>query len=185
MFDFERFPTLHTERLTLRELTPDDAADVFAFRSDPLVTRLNIGAPYDLPEQALALVAGIRQNFADRSELRWGITLTQFGRVIGMCGFNYWNRHDRRASVGFDLSRRHWGQGIMPEALRAVLRFGFTQMHLHRIEADCSAENHNSRRVLEKLGFRHEGCLRDQYFDEDRFHDLLLFALLLPEWGGG
>lgn len=189
MFDFTAFPDLYTERLLLREPLPRDAEDIFAFRADPDVTRLNIGAPYYRLEQAEALISAIAQGFRAGSELRWVITFKDdaaqdgLGRVIGMVGYNYWNRHDRRAQVGYDLARAHWGAGLMTEALAAVVRFGFAQMDLNRIEADCSADNIGSVRVLEKLGFQREGVLRDQYYDDEdhQFHDLLMFALLRRE----
>ena len=184
MFDFSTFPVLHTPRLLLRELTPNDEQSVYAFRSDYEVTRLNIGAAYTSPLQAQLLIEGIRQEFEQQVAIRWGITRHDSAEVIGMCGFNYWNRTDRRASIGYDLARPAWGQGYMPEALKAMIAFGFEQMQLNRIEADCSAENVASQRVLEKLGFFKEGCSREQYFEHGRFHDLFLYSFLRREWQG-
>lgn len=177
-FDFETFPTLETPRLILRELVPEDAEAVFAFRSDYTVTRLNIGRAYETLDEAEMLIYNIRRNFRDKRELRWAITLRGQPQVIGLCGYNFWLRQDYRASIGYDLARPHWGKGIMTEALRAVIAFGFGQMALNRIEADTSAENYASARVLEKLGFQREGIQREQYFEGGEFHDLILYALL-------
>jgi [ribosomal protein S5]-alanine N-acetyltransferase len=116
--------------------------------------------------------------FEHASTLYWGITLKSIDTVIGMIGYNYWNRVDHRGSVGFDLARAYWGQGIMPEALREVLRFGFERMGLNRVEADASVYNVQSQRTLQKVGFRQEGHLHEQYHEADSYHDLLLFALL-------
>mgnify|MGYP000901729488 FL=1 len=187
LFDFKEFPVLETERLVLREIVLADADALMRIRGDYAVTRLNIGAAYISVEQARSLVRRMAQLYQVRKELRWGITLKEQGGatgstdapVVGMVGFNYWDRRDRRGSVGFDLARAYWGRGIMREALReAVLPFGFARMGLNRIEAETSTENAASIRLLEALGFAREGCKREQYFDEDAFHDLLLFSLL-------
>jgi ribosomal-protein-alanine N-acetyltransferase len=182
IFDFSAFPTLYTPRLCLREITLDDAEAIFAIRGDHAVTRHNIGPAYRDIERARLLIAEMRDAYAHMQELRWGITLPPDRQVVGMVGFNDWHRTDRRASVGYDLAQTYWGQGIMPEALGAVLAFGFRAMDLNRIEATVSAGNPASVRVLEKLGFVLEGRQREQYYDEERFCDLLLFGLLGREF---
>jgi [ribosomal protein S5]-alanine N-acetyltransferase len=182
MFDFSYFPTLRTQRLILRELVPEDAEAIFAIRGDYEVTRLNTGEAYYRVEQAAALIRSIRNAYDEQSELRWGITLKGTNVVIGMCGYNYWVRRDYRGCIGYDLARAYWGQGIMTEAVRSVIRFGFERMQLNRIEADASAENIASIRVLEKLGFKQEGIEREQYYEDGQFHDLVLFALLRREY---
>jgi ribosomal-protein-alanine N-acetyltransferase len=184
-FNFETFPILKTERLVLRQLRLDDVDAVFAMRSDYEVTRLNIGSAYTSVEQARALIESILDNYKWGNELRWGITLKNGDdTVIGMCGYNYWARHDFRGSVGYDLARAYWGQGIMTEAVRAVIKFGFERMGLNRIEADASVENEASIRILERLGFQREGIEREQYFEGGEFHDLMLFSLLRRDYKG-
>lgn len=183
LFDFGEFPTLTTRRLILRELALDDAPGVFAIRGDYQVTRYNTGPAYAHVDQARRLIQSIRDGYVRGDELRWGIALKgEDRRVIGMVGFNYWHRTDRRASIGYDLARAHWRQGIMSEALRVVIDFGFTRMNLNRIEADCTVENEASTRLLLHLGFQPEGIQREQYFEEGRFWDLRLFALLRREY---
>jgi [ribosomal protein S5]-alanine N-acetyltransferase len=182
LFDFETFPILQTERLLLRDLRPSDAEAVMDIRGDYEVTKYNTGEAYEFLWQAQDLIAGIAAEYAQKRELRWGITLKGEGKVIGLCGFNYWSRRDHRASIGYDLARAYWGKGIMPEALGAVLRFGFTEMGLNRIEADTSVYNTNSQSVLAKMGFQPEGRQREQYYEEGAYHDLLLFSLLKHEF---
>jgi ribosomal-protein-alanine N-acetyltransferase len=186
LFDYATFPVLTTPRLVLREIVLADAPGIFAIRGDFAVTRYNIGAAYTEMARAEELISAMTAKYQEQKEIRWGITLSsEFGgdgTVVGMCGFNYWNRTDRRGSIGFDLARAYWRRGIMREALEAILRFGFTQMGLNRIEADASAENAASIALLERLGFRHGGTQEEQYFDEGMFHDLMLFRLLRREW---
>lgn len=184
MFDFSSFPTLDTPNLILRELTPADAKAILRVRGDVRVTRLNSGQPMQTLEEAKEWIGKARKAFADHRRVEWGITLKsdpQAG-VIGRINYNYWLRQDRRASIGYDLGYSYWGRGIMTEAVRAIVTFGFDQMNLNRIEADCDAENYGSMRVLEKVGFRREGVQEDQYFEWDKFHDLVLFALLRRDY---
>jgi [ribosomal protein S5]-alanine N-acetyltransferase len=76
---------------------------------------------------------------------------------------NYAPEH-ARAELGYVLSREHWGKGLMPEAVRAVIRFGFGRMELNRIQARCVAENTASARVMEKAGMTYEGTLRESEY---------------------
>lgn len=184
-FDFSTFPELRTRRLLLRELRQSDSEAIFRIRSDYEVTKYNTGAPYEQVEQASELIAAIANAFRDQSEIRWGITLRNGDdTVIGMCGYNYWIRRDHRASIGYDLARAYWGQGIMTEAIHAVVTFGFTRMNLNRIEADADGRNPASARVLEKVGFQREGYQREQFYEAGEYHDLLLFSLLRKDYEG-
>jgi ribosomal-protein-alanine N-acetyltransferase len=142
----------------------------------------NTGLAYDRIDQARDLIQAIHAGYVDGAELRWGITLKDSPTVIGMCGFNYWVRHDQRASIGYDLARAYWGQGLMTEAVRAMVDFGFGYMNLNRIEADADGRNPASARVLHKVGFHDEGVQREQFFENGRFYDLHLFALLRREY---
>lgn len=179
VFDFSAFPLLETERLVLREWHPADASDMFAFRSDPIAQRYNSEALRNVSE-AEALIATLRTAYAAREQIQWAITARD-DRPIGLFGFNSWQRFHRRAEVGYDLARPHWGQGIAAEALTAIVRFGFDQMHLHRIEAQTIATNEPSIRLLTRLGFHRDAVLRGYSLEDDgNFHDSTIWSLL--EW---
>lgn len=185
-FDFEAFPTLTTPRLIMRQLLRSDAEAIFRIRGDVRVTRLNSGKPMTSLDDAKLLIAQARKAFTDKRRVEWGIVLKNDPKagVVGRCGFNFWIRQDRRASIGYDLGYAYWGNGIMTEAVRAMVAFGFERMNLNRIEADADAQNIGSIRVLEKVGFQREGMQQDQYFEWDEFHDLVLFALLRRDYVG-
>ena len=183
-FDFTTFPTLRTPRLILREIAPSDAEAILTIRGDVRVTRLNSGKPMQSLAEARELIEKGQQAYDDHRRIDWGIVFEAVpdAGLIGRIGYNYWLRQDRRGSIGYDLGYAYWGKGIMTEAVRAVVRFGFEEMSLNRIEADTDAENYGSMRVLEKVGFRREGIQHEQYFEWDEFHDLVLFALLRKEF---
>ena len=182
MSTLEDFPRLQTERLVLRRITLEDAAAVFQFRSDPEVQRYNDGVMSRI-EQATYLITKLADGYREQSMLEWGVTL-QGGddTVLGIFGYANWSQTHRRAEIGYCLRRDHWRQGIGEEALRAIIAYGFQAMNLNRIHACPWAENIASVRMLEKLGFHREGVLRDEYWDEEAFHDEALYALLRREY---
>lgn len=182
LFNFEAFPILQTDRLRLRYITQTDVDDIFAIRGDYQVTKYNSGDVYTTVSQAEKLIADMQREYADQRAIRWGITLPPDDQVVGMVGYNYWDRTDHRGSIGFDLRQSQWRKGIMSEAVEAIIRFGYTKMGLNRIEADASIYNVASITLLQKMGFLQEGVQREQYYEDGTYHDLVLFALLKREW---
>jgi [ribosomal protein S5]-alanine N-acetyltransferase len=181
------FPTLTTERLILRELFPADAADVLVFRGDPEVQKYD-DPPIHTIEESIRFIEEMRQACANRDQQTWAVTRKGDDRVIGLVSLQYPNRHGdlyhQRAEVGYGIARATWGQGIGSEAVRAVVQYGFEGMKLNRIYAVTIADNHESVRLLEKLGFVREGTQRQHSLEEDgRFHDSAIYGLLRSDWG--
>ena len=177
-FDFSAFPVLITDRMILRELREEDAADVLVFRGDAEEQRFN-SEPLQTLEQSLALIEEVRGGYDAETAVPWAVTLKSSGRVVGLFGYQYWDRYHRRAEIGYDLVRALWGQGLAAEALTAVIRFGFSDMQLNRIEAQTIADNGSSIRLLSRLGFAREGTRRSYSWEEDgTFHDGAIYGLL-------
>jgi ribosomal-protein-alanine N-acetyltransferase len=128
--------------------------------------------------QAEQLIERQRQRFEQKERFRWGIALKNNDTIIGTGDYVAWNRVWRNAELGYDLARPYWGQGIMTEAVRAMIQFGFKHMGLHRIEAEVMPENSASIRLLRKLDFHEEGILQERSFWKGAFRDLAMFALL-------
>jgi ribosomal-protein-alanine N-acetyltransferase len=170
-------PTLLTERLVLREIVPDDAADLFAFRSDPIEQRYN-DPPLRTLDEAHDLIRRLDRERSEYGAVHWGVTLVGDDRVVGLLGYNEIVVEHRRASLGYDLARRLWGQGLATEALTAVLDHGFDALGLNRVEAHTDAANASSIRLLQRLGFWREGTFHDRFFEDDGYHDIALFVLL-------
>jgi RimJ/RimL family protein N-acetyltransferase len=174
---------LTTERLLLREFVEEDWPAVLAYQSDPRYLRY-----YAWTERAEADVRAFVRAFLDwqaerpRARYQLAITLREGGRLIGNCGVRVQNAAARRAEIGYEIAPAQWGQGYATEAARAMLAFSFAELGLHRISAWCVAENVASARVLEKLGLRLEGRLREQEWMQGRWWDTLLYAILEGEW---
>jgi [ribosomal protein S5]-alanine N-acetyltransferase len=181
---FAAFPVLETERLLLRAMLDDDADATYRILSDPRVTRYFGSPPMAEPARAIQRIERIHAAFADQSGIRWAIAPRQGGELIGSCGFWRIDKAHFRAEIGYELDPDHWGRGLIPEALRAMLGFGFAKMGLHSVEANIDPANQGSRRVLEKLGFVQEGYFRENYWleYEQRFSDSAIFSLLASDW---
>jgi ribosomal-protein-alanine N-acetyltransferase len=174
---FDPFPTLQTSRLTLRAMSLDDLDDYLRIRADPQVLRY-VGADPDTLEQARQRIELGLEGVREGKSIRWAITDRQSGAFLGSGGFWRWDQRHFRAEIGYDLAPRHWGKGLMTEAVGAMLRFGFERMGLHSVEANTDPLNEGSKRVLLKLGFRQEGYLRESFFYAGKFLDTAVFSLL-------
>jgi RimJ/RimL family protein N-acetyltransferase len=174
---------LTTDRLRLRDFTPDDWRAVLAYQQEPLYLRYT---PWSerTPEAVQAFVGWFlaQQAAAPRHKFQLAITLKRSGLLIGNCGVRRAAPDSPEAELGYELAPAHWGQGYATEAARALLAFAFTTLGLHRVEAHCVPENTGSARVLSKLGLRLEGRLRDKEFFKDRWWDTLIYALLADDW---
>jgi ribosomal-protein-alanine N-acetyltransferase len=175
--DLHTFPTLETDRLLLRQLAATDARDAFLFLSDEENIRYYDPAPMTQLEQAGMSIERHRRRFAQQEALRWGITLKGENRVIGNGGYA-WDAENHLAVLSYILAKPYWDQGIMTEALTAMIQFGFDHIGLHRLEAQVASPNLASARLLEKLGFQEEGRLRDRQYVNNQFVDERLFALI-------
>lgn len=178
----QNFPQLETERLVLRQIAPEDAEDLYRIFSDEEAMRYWSCRPFTTPRQADRLIASMAQAAQQGAGIHWAITWRDDGRLIGKCGYNEWRKAHRRGDISYIIDRGAWGKGVVSEALGAVLRYGFEQMNLHSIEAGVTPGNDASTRMLERLGFRLEGHLKESFLVEDVFVDSLIYSLLQKEW---
>jgi ribosomal-protein-alanine N-acetyltransferase len=179
---FTRFPRLETERLVLRQIQLGDAAAVFETFSDEAVMEFYGEIPHRSVEESCDLIRRQHAWYAQREGLRWGITRKGEDVVMGSCGFFKFDEAFQRAETGYELARAYWRQGVMREALHAIITFAFSEMGLKRIEAVVDDTNEPSKALLRSLGFSHEGTLRKRFFFQGRFWDEHYFGLLQEEW---
>jgi RimJ/RimL family protein N-acetyltransferase len=178
--------TLTTERLLLRDFVESDWEAVLAYQRDPLYLRYNPWtARTEEDVRAFIQMFLDHQNQEPRFKFQFAVTLKSTGQLIGNCGVRRDTAEAQEADMGYELDPAQWGKGYATEAARAVLRFGFSHMPVHRISANCVAENTASAHVLEKLGMRQEGRLREHQYFKGRWWDTLLYAVLYDEWWAG
>ena len=174
---------LRTARLVLREFEEGDGPALHAVESRPEVARYQSFAPRTA-EESRAYVAGARAAAAEdpRRTYDLAVVLPAEGRLIGRCGLGITDPAIGEGMLWYTLHPAHWGRGYATEAARGLVDFGFRELRLHRIWADCDPANIASWRVLEKLGMRREGHLRENAWIKGEWVDSLIYAVLERDW---
>ncbi len=176
---------LTTDRLILRDFVFADWPAVLAYQRDPRYLRYTHWAARS-PDDVQRFVQMFldQQQGQPRLKYQLAVVLKSGGQLIGNCGIRLREDEAQYADIGYELSPQQWGRGYATEAARAIVRFGFTQLNVHRIWAWCIAENTASAHVLEKLSMQCEGRLRETEYFKDRWWDTLVYGMLETEWHG-
>jgi len=171
---------IETQRLLLREITPDDAEMVYAWMGDPEVQKYERWQPHPNADWSRGYIHEYLNDYQSDRLYHWGIELE--GKLIGyVCVVNV-DDNDQKGLMGYALARNFWSKGYTTEAVKAVLRYMFTEIGLNRIEATHAVNNAASGRVLEKAGMIFEGRAKDYYFCNSEFQDSNLYAITKNEY---
>lgn len=147
------FPILKTERLTLRQLSIEDRQAVLILRSDPEINKYLDRKPAKTTEDAINFINKVNENFEKNISIYWAITLTKSKTFVGtICIFDC-SSEESRCEIGYELMTNFQGQGIMPEAAEAVIKYAFQVLKFNNIHASTHCNNQNSTRLLTKLNF--------------------------------
>lgn len=174
---------LETERLILRTFEDGDAPYVFELRKDPEVT-YNLLSDTQSEDEAVSWVARCQGSVGEKQSYPMAIVSKEDGRLMGMCGLFRVSWEHMRAELIYWLGKAFWGKGYITEAAWGMIRFGFEELGLERISVGCFARNKASARVIEKLGFKYEGCARHKFKKNDEFLDELRFGMIRPDYQG-
>lgn len=197
-----RMDKIETKRMILDKWSKKDARDLFAYASTPNVGPLAGWKPHEsIAESKLRIKKLFIPNGIWKITLKDGILQSDLGGAagtkidnkkeyktgvaIGSIGFEFDPRRPEinARELGYSLAEEYWGLGLMTEAGRAVIDYGFSAMGLYVISIETAPDNLRSQRVIEKLGFKYEGCLRDSYLTiEDKVRDTLVYSILRSEW---
>ena len=177
--DFAAFPEIRTSRLLLRKMAHEDANEILEMRSSETVMQ------YIDRERAESLVDAkeylnrINASIDSKNGLMWGIELkNRPGKIIGNIGYWRMVKEHFRAEIGYMLLPNYWRKGIMKEAIKAVIDFGFHRMKLHTIEANINPGNTASGLLLESVGFKKEAYFKENYYFNGTFHDSIIYSLI-------
>jgi RimJ/RimL family protein N-acetyltransferase len=153
---------VETERLLMRPFTLEDADEQYRIISDPEFRR-RMGPQFQPTRDKVIIGIGrFIEHWYQFGYGLWGLELKSEGRLVGYCGLRHLLPSDE-VELFYGADRAYWGRGLVPEAARAALRYGFRRMGFERIMAVTDKDNKGSRRVMEKCGLSYE---RDAvYFD--------------------
>lgn len=155
--NFNPFPVLETERLILRAMVQEDENDLFFLRTDTEINKYIMRPKKDASlDDTRVVMERIRQNLVTADAVFWMIAFRDNPAAIG--NIVLWNidKEQHRGEVGYTLHNDYWGMGIMNEAMKAVLDYGFGQMKLDIVEAYTHRDNTSSRKLLERYGFERD-----------------------------
>jgi ribosomal-protein-alanine N-acetyltransferase len=176
---------LSTPRARLRPLRLDDDQALLEVYGDVEAVRY-LGRPPATLEELQQRLARMAEEVERGEGAYWTLTDPGADRALGFLGYFRWDPPHRTAELGYMLHRSRWGMGLMGEILPPVVRYGFQELGLHRMEARIDPENAASIRLAHRLGFREEGRLRERTLHPDgSWTDLAIFGLLDHEFTRG
>lgn len=176
---------LNTDRLTLRKISFQDVDFIYKHFGDEEVCRYMVdNETVKTIEEAVDIIKWSHSDPEYPTNNRWLIIYKEKNEPIGTIGYHRWDRNNRIAEIGYDLSKNYWKKGIMSEAMSKVLDFGFHKMGLNRIQAYVHIENTDSYNILRRNGFYAEGIIRDMYLYRGKYHDHYMMSLLAKDYQG-
>jgi RimJ/RimL family protein N-acetyltransferase len=180
----EGFTELAGPRVALRRFHPGDLATFVAYRSCEQVARFQSwDAPYprEEGERFIQEIAGQHPD-TPGEWFQFAVALRSTGLLIGDCAAMPHADDPRQCDIGFTISTEHQGHGYATEAVRLLLNYLFTERGKHRMTAYCDPRNAASVALLERLGMRREGHLRESTWANGEWTDDLVYGLLAGEW---
>lgn len=172
------FPIININNFVLREIRESDASDYLNYYGDPKVNKFIL---CDIPqnfEESRKEVIYWRNIFYYGEGIYFAIADKKDDRMIGSIGLTSHNRHNSRIELSYDLAKEYWRQGIMSDAIKQTVRYGFNIMKINRIEASVAVTNLASKELLVKLGFSIDGILRQHRKHNDLYRDVFMMSLL-------
>lgn len=181
---FQTFPFMQlNENIILRRFELKDVKRYFEFYNIPEVSKfIPDGMVPNTLQEAQREVQAIIQTFDNKQTFYWAIAEKITDKLIGGCGFHDWNRYNARIEVAYDLYPDYWRKGIITACLEKILKFGFMEMGVIRIQATTVIENEASNQLLLKFGFKYEGLLRKYKFFKNQMVDILIFSYTIDDF---
>ena len=173
------FPVLETERLLLRQVNKTDANEVFFLRSSLEVGKYIARDPQKSIDETIAFIERTKRNLIDNKAIPWAITFKDNDALIGTLSLHNFSKDNSVAEIGYDLNPEFQKKGIMSEALKAVVSYGFKELGLFMIEAYTQIENESSKLLLVKNKFQLHPTRVDEGFPKN-----IIFELYRKDYNG-
>jgi RimJ/RimL family protein N-acetyltransferase len=172
-----------TDRLIIREFNEGDFKSVHIYASNPEVTMYLPFGPNSEEETQLFLKRVVNYHLQNpRCDYEFAIVLKGSNTLIGGCGIHITNINNKEGSIGYCFNKKYWRNGYASEAAKAIIKFGFEELNLHRVFATCHPDNIGSAKVMEKIGMQKEGRLREHKFQKGEWPDSFIYSILHYEY---
>lgn len=175
-------PTIRTERLTLRPFRLADAPEVRRLAGVKSVASMTMRIPYPYEKgMAEKWIRTHKRSFDRRKSVVYAVIRRKTGKLIGAVGLEI-DKENESAELGYWIGRRYWNRGYATGTAEVMLMYGFTELGLNRIHAHHFTRNPASGKVLENIGMRREGVLRQHVKKWGRFEDIILYGILREDY---
>ena len=175
--------TIETQRLVLRKFEfPDGEAMLKYWVSDPLVQHRYCEPVYSTKPEVDELLEKYISSYEKPHYYRWAIILKETNECVGQIAYFLVDEKNHFAEIEYCIGTLFQKKGLTPEAVKAVIKYGFDKINLHKVQVCHHSSNTPSKKVIEKCGFVYEGTLRDFFFEDEKYYDRLYYSILKSEY---
>ena len=178
------FRNLETDRLFLKNISPEDRDFIFAEFSNDIVNHYLFDAEPLIDIQEADEIINFYTQPTPRKQHRWVLVRKNDGVKVGTCGFHRWDKSQKCCDVGYELYPDFWGNGYMSEAMQTILMLARNDMAIKYVNACIYEGNHASIKLAEKLGFVFSGQMKDELFRGQKYPHMI-FTLKYTKTNGG
>ena len=179
---FSNLPRFETKRLVLRRIEDSDCEDIFEYSADSDVTKYLTWQPHATPGETREYIAALQKRYDSGKFFDWGVVYKGDGRLVGTCGFTSININQNTCEVGYVLSKKYWGMGLIPESLECIMDFAFNYFGFDKIEARFLDGNVNSQKVMQKAGMVFEKTDRNVLHIKGEYRTVHTYSITKTEF---
>lgn len=177
-----KIPTIKTDRLTLRPFNLSDAKEVQRQAGNPKVASTTAAIPHPYPDGAAEDWISKHQEWFEKGQaVDWAIEHDENNNLIGCMSLGV-NKVNQRAEIAYWIGEENWSKGYCSEAAKAAIKYAFDEMSLNKITSRHMLENPASGKVMQNAGMVQEGILRQDFYKNGRFVDMVVYGLLRDQW---
>jgi len=179
---FADIPRLETDRLILRRIGHADCSDIYEYSADPEVTKYLTWKPHANIGDTRVYIDDALKRYGNGKFYDWGLEYKADGRLIGTCGFTSVNLNQNVCEVGYVLSKKYWGRGLVPEALERVIDLAFNYFGFDKVEARFFEGNTKSKKVMLKSGMTFEKTDKNQWHVKGEYKTVHTYSITRDEF---
>ena len=179
---FSKMPELETERLKFRAIKKSDFNDIYEYSSNPKTSEFLLWSPHNSLDYTKRFIDIILAKYKCGDYHDWAIVLKDSKKMIGTCGFTRIDESNSTAEIGYVINPEYWGEGIATEAAKRVLEFAFDVLNVNRVEARFLFGNEASLRVMNKIGMKFEGYIRESLYVKGKYRTVGVSSILRREY---
>ena len=172
---FANPPVLETPRLILKKIVPENARDMYAYASDPDITKYLTWSCHSSLKETERYIKLLQKKYDAGVFNDWGVTLKENGRFIGTCGYTSFDFDERKAEIGYVIAKDCHGHGYAPEAARRIMKFGAETFGLVGYFAKMIEGNDASMSVMKKCGMVFDGVYKNSMYIKGEYKTIIVF----------